>query len=277
MNWLRDCVVIIPCLNEAETIGKLVRTVCMLLPKVIVVDDGSSDGTATEAGLAGAEILRHSINQGKGNAMQSGFKLARSRGFTWALTLDGDGQHDPADIPALLARADESDSALVVGNRMNAAVTMPWPRRFVNRWMSRRLSQIAGKPLADSQCGLRLVNLDVWATLHLRTRHFEFESELLVEFVKAGHKVEFVPVRTIYNSGHSHIQPLLDSWRWFRWWLEQSYAKTSRHPASSAWFSGRLPRLQHNSRSVRQFHLHTTQAGVECEPVQFRQTKPALD
>src|SRR5262249_22588725 len=162
---------------------------------------------------------------GKGAALQSGFKRAHSQGFAWALCIDGDGQHHPGDIPVLLARADECGAALVIGNRFVAAAAMPWLRRNVNCWMSRRLSQLAALPLPDTQCGLRLVNLDAWSDLHFNTEHFEFESEMLLEFVKAGHKVDFVPARVIYNGSPSKIRPLVDVWRWFRWWFAQRAAR----------------------------------------------------
>ena len=277
MNWMRHCAAVIPCVNEGKSIGNLVRTVRSQLPTVFVVDDGSTDGTATAAALGGAEVLRHSRNRGKGAALQAGFKLARSRGFTWALTLDGDGQHHSGDIPALLARADEYGVALVIGNRLANAEAIPWLRRNANRWMSHRLSKLAGLPLPDSQCGLRLVNLDAWSGLQLKTEHFEFESELLIEFAKAGHRVEFVPVRVIYSSGRSHIQPFADSFRWFRWWLGQRPAKSGRQPALQDGLSVQFPGLQHNSRSVGQFNLHSSQSSVEGETVQFPQAEPALD
>jgi glycosyltransferase involved in cell wall biosynthesis len=250
MNWTRDCAAIIPCFNEAGIITELVRAVRDVLPAVFVVDDGSTDGTATAAALGGAEVMRFSRNRGKGAALQAGFKLAHSRGFTWALTLDGDGQHHPGDIPALLERANECGVALVIGNRLADAEAMPWLRRNANRWMSHRLSKLAGVTLPDSQCGLRLMKLDAWSGLQLKTAHFEFESELLIEFVKAGHRVEFVPVRVIYSSGRSHIQPFADSFRWFRWWLGQRRAKSGRQPVLHDGLSVQFSGLQHNSRSV---------------------------
>jgi glycosyltransferase involved in cell wall biosynthesis len=277
MNWARDCAVIVPCLNEAGRIGKVVRGVRMHLPTVIVVDDGSSDGTAAEAAMGGAEVLIHSCNHGKGAALQSGFKHVRSRGYSWALTLDGDGQHHPDDIPNLLVRADESRGTLVVGNRLNAPQAMPWVRRSVNHWMSLWLSRLAGELLADSQCGLRLVSLDAWSKLELRTEHFEFESELLIEFVRAGHKVEFVPVRVIYSAGHSHIRPLTDTFRWFRWWLKQRPVKAARSAALQEWVSRQLPGLQHDSRSVRESHIHVVESGLQSKTVQFGQAKAAFD
>jgi glycosyltransferase involved in cell wall biosynthesis len=215
--WPDTCAAVVPCLNEAAAIGPLVRAVRRHLPAVIVVDDGSTDDTARLAAAGGADVLRHDRPQGKGASLQTGWRRAHERGFAWALCLDGDGQHAPEDIPAFFACAERTGAALVVGNRLNAPADMPWLRRFVNRWMSRRLSRLAGRELPDTQCGFRLMQLDAWATLPLRTRHFEVESEVLLAFVAAGHRVEFVPVRTIYRIGPSRIHPLRDTWRWFRW------------------------------------------------------------
>jgi glycosyltransferase involved in cell wall biosynthesis len=190
------------------------------VPRVIVVDDGSTDATGANAASAGGEVLRHRSNLGKGAALRTGFQHLRGEGCAWALTLDGDGQHAPEDIPAFFACAEQTGAGLVIGNRLEHAQAMPWLRRQVNGWMSRRLSRLAGVPLADSQCGFRLVNLDAWARLPLKTAHYEIESELLVAFVRAGHQVAFVPIQVIYKSGGSKIHPVKDTWRWLRWWQQ---------------------------------------------------------
>jgi glycosyltransferase involved in cell wall biosynthesis len=217
MDWPSQCAAVIPCLNEAATIEPLVRQVREQLPGVIVVDDGSTDSTGQLASGAGAEVLRQEIPQGKGAALLAGWRHARAGGFHWAMTLDGDGQHSPDDIPAFLRCADQTGAALIVGNRMGDVGQMPWLRRQVNRWMSRRLSRLAGRELPDSQCGFRLVDLRAWSKLDLVTRHFEIESEVLLAFVEAGYPVEFVPIRAIYKSGQSKIHPWHDTARWFRW------------------------------------------------------------
>jgi glycosyltransferase involved in cell wall biosynthesis len=217
MNWPSDCCVVIPCLNEAAAIRDLVSRVKPMLPHVLVVDDGSSDDTANLARSAGAQVLRHDQPQGKGAALLRGWTAAHEQGFSWAIAMDGDGQHDPADLPRFLECADQTGARLVVGNRMANPSGMPWLRRQVNRWMSRQLSRLAHCHLPDTQNGFRLMHLNAWASLTIAAGHFEIESEILWRFAQAGHSIRFVPVQVIYRREHSKINPLRDTLRWFRW------------------------------------------------------------
>jgi glycosyltransferase involved in cell wall biosynthesis len=218
MDWPKQCMAVIPCLNEARAVGPLVQAVRCIIPAVLVVDDGSADRTASLAQEAGAQVLRHDSPAGKGVALQTGWRHARQSGFQWALCLDGDGQHSPEDIPALFQRAENTSAALVVGNRMAEADQMPWLRRQVNRWMSRQLSNLVERPLPDTQCGFRLMHLEAWSALPITATHFEIESEVLLAFIAAGHVVEFEPVRVIYKDEQSKIHPVRDTFRWLRWW-----------------------------------------------------------
>ncbi len=213
-----NCAAVIPCYNEAGSIATLVPAVRRHLPAVAVVDDGSSDATGGLAQAAGATVLRHSRNWGKGAALRTGLAWALSNGYAWAATLDGDGQHAPDDLPVLFHGAREPGVALVVGNRMVEAQKMSWLRRQVNRWMSRQLSRRAHRPLPDTQSGFRLVHLETWATMALKTERFEVESEMLMAFLAAGRRVEFVPVRVIPGGRASRVQPVADTLRWLKWW-----------------------------------------------------------
>jgi glycosyltransferase involved in cell wall biosynthesis len=220
VSWAEKCAAVIPCLNEAAAIGKVVGGVRGHLPHVWVVDDGSTDATAKEAEAAGATVLRHDVPLGKGAALQDGWWAVRTAGFDWALTLDGDGQHATEDIPAFLEFVDRTGARLVSGNRMNNTRRMPPVRRLVNWWMSRQLSRVAETALPDTQCGFRLMNLSDWAALPVKASHFEIESEILIEFARAGHRIGFVPIQVIYSDERSKINPLRDTIRWFRWWQQ---------------------------------------------------------
>jgi glycosyltransferase involved in cell wall biosynthesis len=227
------CAAVIPCHNEGAGIAALVSALRQHASFVLVVDDGSTDDTSHLAGGAGAVVVRHQRNLGKGAALRTGLSLALKQGFEWAVTLDGDGQHAPEELPALLRCAEQTGALLVIGNRMNDARKISWLRRQVNRWMSRKLSRLAGRHLPDTQCGLRLIHLGTWAALPLKTERFEVESETLMAFLAAGRRVEFVPIRVIRSRRSSHIHPVADSLRWLRWWRNFSRLLTSRNPAGS--------------------------------------------
>lgn len=218
MNAPGDCVALIPCWNEAATIGELVRRAHQQVPVVWVVDDGSTDATASLAEASGARVVRGEANRGKGAALRLGLAKARAQGATRAVTLDGDGQHPPEWIPMFLECARRTGAALVVGNRFAGPAPMPRVRRTVNHMMSHWLSRRAGRWCPDSQCGFRLLNLELWERLPTRTDHFEFESELLLAFAAAGARIEFVPVPVIPSARPSRIRPCVDTVRWLRWW-----------------------------------------------------------
>lgn len=218
MNWETQCAVVIPCLNEAANIYELVTAVRRRVPAVFVVDDGSTDGTEVLARRAGAQVLRHEFPHGKGAAIHTGLSHAKKHGLQWALMMDGDGQHSPEDISKFFDSAERTGALLVVGNRMENPIGMPWVRRLVNRWMSRRISSLAGILLPDSQCGFRLINLEAWARLPVRAAHFEIESDMLLAFARGKRRIDFVPITVIYRGEQSKIHPARDTVRWFRWW-----------------------------------------------------------
>ena len=217
MNWREQCAVVIPCFNESAHIQQVVGQIRKLLPTILVVDDGSNDGTARRANQAGAHVITHLTRRGKGAALMSGFVAAREKGFTHVLCLDGDGQHAPEDIPAFFDCCERTGSSLVIGNRFANPATMPWLRRVTNICMSQLLSRVAGTQLPDTQCGFRLLRLSLLSAVLARTEHFEFESEFLIEVIRTGSQVEFVPIQTIYGSEQSKINSARDTIRWFSW------------------------------------------------------------
>src|ERR1700722_14951470 len=128
--------ILIPCRNEALALPGLLEELRGYLPEIVVVDDGSTDETASIARRMGAECIGLWPGQGKGAALQAGFRHLERRGFSHALTLDGDGQHCPGDIPGFLSSLEETRADLIVGRRRMKFGVMPWPRLAVNRVMS---------------------------------------------------------------------------------------------------------------------------------------------
>jgi glycosyltransferase involved in cell wall biosynthesis len=199
-------VALIPGYNEGPRIAEVVRGAALHLP-VFVVDDGSDDDTAARARGAGATVIEQRPNQGKGAALRSGFRRALSDGVEGALTLDADGQHDPAEIPAFLgAWAANPRPDLVIGRRNFRA--MPPIRRLSNVLGGRAFSWAVGRPIPDNQSGYRLVGRRIMeATLDSDEGGFEFEVEMITTCLRLGGTIAWVPIRTIYGAP-SHIRPL---------------------------------------------------------------------
>jgi glycosyltransferase involved in cell wall biosynthesis len=213
----RDVCAIIPCYNEAAQLVVLTPAVRAFLPLCAVIDDGSTDDTAKVAAAAGAHVVRFEQNRGKGAALKAGFAFAAERGCAAALTLDGDGQHDPAEIPKFLELFDRGDCDAVLGDRMGDADAMPWVRRTTNRVSSRMISRAAGTPLPDTQSGYRLIRTALWGALRLECERFDLETEFLLKACRHGARIRSTPIRAVYRPGApSRIRPLLDAWRFFR-------------------------------------------------------------
>jgi glycosyltransferase involved in cell wall biosynthesis len=207
---------IIPAYSEGTFIGEVVSRVFQYVGTVLVVDDGSPDNTADAAQVAGAQVIRHSTNRGKGAAIKSGLEHAAKAGTPFFLFLDGDGQHDPADIPAFFEVMNNSDADLVVGNRMTNLAAMPVVRRLTNKFMSWQIGAICKVPLPDSQCGFRLVRRELLPVLNAPSDRFEFESESLILAARHGFRIKCVPIRTIYSTQKSKIRPVRDTIRYTR-------------------------------------------------------------
>src|SRR5262245_37067124 len=194
---------LIPAFNEAGRIGAVVAGARRHVDKVVVIDDGSSDNTAAEAGTAGAECIRSAVREGKGAALRKGIAAIKPHDFTHVVLMDGDGQHDPADIPQLARVASQTGADLVVGARTFVRDAMPLPRYFSNTIGSRVASNMVGIPLSDSQCGFRLMRADKLQELRLRANKYEIEMEMIIKAVAAGYRVTEAPVRTVYEDGQS--------------------------------------------------------------------------
>lgn len=210
-------VVVIPAYDEAVTIAALVRQ-CRAyagVSRVIVVDDCSRDGTGGLAAAAGAEVLRHETNQGKGASLRDGMRAALAVGAALIVTLDGDGQHRPLDLPRLLACGQRWPGHIVIGSRRAAGRDIPLRRRIANRVADFWVSWAARHPIDDSQSGFRVYPPEVARQVTTRSEvagGFAFESEVLIEAGRRGFRTVAVDVPAIYGAGlrTSHFRPVAD-------------------------------------------------------------------
>jgi hypothetical protein len=206
-----DVVVAIPAFNEAPTVGGVVDAARRHAP-VLVIDDGSTDGTAEIARAAGATVVRHEGRRGKGAALATALTTARHEGATWLVTLDADGQHDPRDIPALLAASRATPHAIIIGTRLgDDHVALPRGRAVAIQVTGFWLNWIAGTPIADTQSGFRVYPIALFDEARLRGGRFVFETEVLVEALRRGWQVREVPIRVVpYATRASRFHPLTD-------------------------------------------------------------------
>lgn len=207
---------LIPAFNCAATIAGVVAGARRHVAAVLVVDDGSNDGTAAAAAKAGAEVLQLPHNCGKGIALRRGLERLASGGVTRAVAMDGDGQHLPGQIPVLLAAADECPAALVLGQRLLGGAEVPGMRLFGNRFANRWVEIASGAALPDTQSGFRVYPLPATAQLGASAARFAFESEVLIRAVRAGIPVRSVPVEVYYpppTERVSHYRPFVDTVR----------------------------------------------------------------
>jgi glycosyltransferase involved in cell wall biosynthesis len=201
---------LVPAYRAEATVGDVVRGLLRHVPRVLVVDDGSSDRTGERAKAAGAEILRLEANGGKGTALRAGLELLLASEATHVALVDADGQHDPADLPGLLAAAREGD-AFVIGSRMGEADAIPAYRHRTNEIGSRILSRMTGLEIEDAQSGYRVVAADLLRRLRLNARGYIIETEMLLKAAPHLRRFRHVPVRAIYG-GPSHYRPFRDTW-----------------------------------------------------------------
>lgn len=208
-------VAVIPVFNEVRFIGGVVERVLCRLPVVIVVDDGSTDGSGESAARRGATVIRHERNRGKGAALQSGFRGALDAGCEGVVTLDGDGQHSPEDIPRLLEAARECDADVVIGRRRRVKGVMPEPRRLVNASSSALVSLLTGRRFSDIHSGFRFLRRRVLERVPLRARGFDAETAFLFDIARRRFRVVEEPVETLYGDQESKIRPVTDTMRFF--------------------------------------------------------------
>ena len=206
-------VAIIPAFNEARTIATVVEGVQRAVARVIVVDDGSTDQTADFARAAGAEVITHEVNRGKGHAVRTAIARVLTGDFTHVVLLDGDLQHVPQEASQLLAAAADTGADVVLGQRRFNRSRMPALRYHANRIGSRVLSWFVGAPVEDTQCGFRVFRLDALRPLRLSASGYEIETEMLVKVRRRGGRIATSPVTAVYDGQPSKLRPVRDTTR----------------------------------------------------------------
>jgi glycosyltransferase involved in cell wall biosynthesis len=215
-----DVCVLIPAYNEEKNITRIVEAVKKLGVSVLVVDDGSRDETPLKIKSLDVHAILSSVNEGKGASLRKGFEWFLGQNYSALVMMDADGQHDPEELPLFIKALEQEGTDLVVGNRMGNPQNMPALRRITNRFMSSVISLIARQPIPDTQCGYRAIRRQALEKIKLHTTNFEIESEMLLEAARHKLGIRSVAIRSVYEGGHSHIHPLPDTMRFFKFLIE---------------------------------------------------------
>jgi len=210
---LRALALVIPAYRAAATVGDVATRVRRVLPgaRCYVVDDGSDEGTAAAARAAGADVLTHTINRGKGAVLATGIARAVADGAEALVTLDADGQHLPEEIPKLIEPVARGAADLVLGARPRSG-RMPLGRRVTN-WLSAALASRLGVPVPDAQTGFRAFTRALALAVQPPESRYDYETAFLLGALAAGYRVASVAVATVYNGERSHFRYLADTWR----------------------------------------------------------------
>ncbi len=238
--------IIIPTYNESAAIVSIIQKIRLQNMQVVIIDDGSTDSTAQISQDYGAIVLRNSKNQGKGFSLIRGLKYTLDKNFDAAITMDGDGQHCPEDIPHFIQKAQTSEAGIIIGNRIRNPRRMPIIRILTNKFMSWFISKLIKQKIPDTQCGFRLIKKELLEKIKFTpletsvnqqdraesltgftTKRFETESEILFQASHLGYKIESIPIESIYHRAKSQINPFLDTVRfinfiWRQIWTMQS-------------------------------------------------------
>jgi glycosyltransferase involved in cell wall biosynthesis len=222
---MKRIAVVIPAYNAGRTITELIQRVREFVDRkdVVVIDDGSQDETSQLALLAGATVLMHDGNKGKGEALKTGFGFVLAHDYSAVITMDADLQHAPDSIPDFIRRA-QSFSGMLIGTRERNLKIMPFARWLTNHLTSVIVSILSGATIRDSQSGYRLIPVEVLRELQLKSSKYDLESEILIKAARKGFGIGEVPISTIYPDGKSFINPLVDTGRFIRlmwnslWW-----------------------------------------------------------
>jgi glycosyltransferase involved in cell wall biosynthesis len=220
-----EITVLIPAFDAARSLRGVIEGIKGYGLPIVVIDDGSRDATAEIAREVGAQLLRHSMNRGKGVALRTGFRFLQHHGYRAVITIDADGQHDPAFIPYFIRAYEEGRGDIIIGSRAAEFEAMSWLRRFWNRLGVKAVSKLTNTPLTDTQSGYRLIKAEVLQALPLRATGYEGELELLIKACKRGHSVVDIPIVTRYADGRSssHFRAVKDTWLICRTFLQEFF------------------------------------------------------
>lgn len=239
--------VVIPALNEALRIREVVEGALRHCAHVIVVDDGSDDGTAERIADLPVTVLRHERRMGKGASLRDGFRAALARGVRGVLTMDGDGQHSADDIPRLLEAAERYPDAIVIGARLRRRAQQPLHRRLANEFGDWGIAWGCGYRIADTQSGQRYYPAAACALRDVPGEDFVFEAQILISAARTlGLRCVSVPIESRYQGPgavgqfrKSHFRPLRDLWRitshvvrqvWNHGHVLREYRRARAHP-----------------------------------------------
>jgi len=225
INTTKICV-IIPAYNESKTIFEIVQKIKIIPADIIVIDDGSFDNTAKLASKAGAYVIHHEKNIGKGKALIDGFEFAIKKGYEIFITLDGDGQHNPDDILSFIEAYKSTGAELIIGNRLISHKKMPFIRYITNILMSKFISFIIKQKIPDTQCGYRLLTNNIASKLNLSSCRYEIESEMIIKAARSNVKILSIPIRCIYKGETSNINSIIDTLRFFRFIIKALFTKS---------------------------------------------------
>lgn len=223
-GMLRKYLVIIPAFNAEKKIESTITGVINIIgdpKKIVVIDDCSEDRTSEITKKFNVVLLKHSKNLGKGAALKTGFNYAIKKNTLQVLTLDADNQHDPVMIPFFFRELDLGKYDIVLGKRKINTKIMPVDRYFSNQITSLIISLFFKKRIQDSQCGYRLLNLNLLKEINLKTNNFETESEILIEYIKRGAKIKQITIPTIYSDENSSIKRTLDTFRFVKMFIKK--------------------------------------------------------
>lgn len=216
-KWPQDTAVLVPAYHARQFLSSLLPRIMDHVPagQIVVVDDASGDGTCALCEMAGITCLRHETNRGKGAALATGFDYLLQKNFSFIITMDADGQHDPADLGAFVAaKSASSTPGLCIGCRNMKFGVMPPARILSNRLTSFILGLLCGRRILDSQCGYRLYAARLLKKIRIGFDRFEMESEVIMKAAFLGFPIMFTPVQTLYLKGPSNISHVADTLRW---------------------------------------------------------------